>query len=152
MRKFTCGVLTAALCLGCILLFSCTEEETPVEDNTGSITAFLGEWECEDNPLNDPDNYTGYLKLRVDKDGSFMIYDTEAGNPGIEGRLSVISDSRLLLRCSGDENFEPPPTWSEMTRKQMISYTLKSEEKLYLTFKDDKSRYTSTLIFDKVKK
>ena len=153
MRKFTIGILIVLVCAGTFVFTACKEEKTaekPVVQE--DLTPFAGDWECEDNPLNDPDNYTGYLKLEITKDGKFTIYDDEAGNPGIKGTLKITSDKELELTCTGDADFDPPSTWYDMKKKQTLAYKFKSEEKLYLTYESEEEDIQSTLIFDKVKK
>ena len=155
MRKFTIGILIVLVCAGSFALNAC-KEEPPQEkpDNQDELSPFVGDWECEDNPLNDPDNYTGYLKLQITKDGKFIIYDDEAGNPGIEGTVKILSDRELELKCIDNADFDPPSTWYDMKKKQTLSYKFKSEEKLYLIYQSDseEEKIESTLIFDKVKK
>ena len=155
MRKFTIGILIAAMCMGIFALAACREEQKPqTTDHEQELASFVGDWECEDNPLNDPDNYTGYLKLEITKDGKFTIYDDEAGNPGIEGTLKILSDNEVELNCNKEADFDPPSTWYNMKKKQTLTYKFKSEEKLNLSYESDsdKEKIDSTLIFDKVKK
>ncbi len=155
MRKFTIGILIALVCMGTFSLTACKEEQPPKQaDKQDELTPFAGDWECEDNPLNDPDNYTGYLKLTITKDGKFTIYDDEAGNPAIEGTIKILTGSELEVRCADNADFDPPPTWYDMKTKQILSYKFKYEEKLYLTYESDseEGKIKSTLIFDKVKK
>lgn len=155
MRKFTIGILIVLVCMGSFALTGCKEEppqETP--DKQDGLAPFVGDWECEDNPLNDPDNYTGYLKLQITKDGKFIIYDGEAGNPSIEGTIKILSDRELEFKCIDNADFDPPSTWYDMKKRQTLSYKFKSEEKLYLIYESDseEEKIKSTLIFDKVKK
>lgn len=155
MRKFTIGILIALVCMGTFSVTACKEERPPAQtDKQDELAPFVGDWECEDNPLNDPDNYTGYLKLSITKDGKFTIYDDEAGNPCIEGTIEILSDNELEVRCSDNADFDPPSTWYDMKTKQLLSYKFKYEEKLYLTYESDseEEKIKSTLIFDKVKK
>ena len=83
----------------------------------------------------------------------FIIYDDEAGNPGIEGTVKILSDRELELKCIDNADFDPPSTWYDMKKKQTLSYKFKSEEKLYLIYQSDseEEKIESTLIFDKVK-
>lgn len=113
-----------------------------------TLERLAGTWECEENPLNDPENYTGYIMMNIDDKGGFRIYDGETGKDFLRGILTV-SDSRyLVLLCEDGSKFNPPNTWSSMNNVELIRYKFKSEEKLYLTYEEDK-RTRSTLIFSK---
>lgn len=113
-----------------------------------TLRKLAGTWECEENPLNDPENYTGYIMMKVDEKGKFHIYDGETGKTFLKGFLTV-SDSRyLVLVCDGGKELNPPNTWSSMKNVELIRYKFKSDEKLYLTYEEDKTT-RSTLIFGK---
>lgn len=154
MRKAVSGTVIAALLLGFFLFYGCQEEsgQTNIRRTEG-IESFAGVWECEENPLNDPNHYTGYLKLEVSLQGEFSVYDAETGDPGLSGSLVILSDSRLQLLCSREGGFNPPPTWDSMQAEQELSYkfTTKSAGKLRLTYRDEQTGESSTLIFNKVK-
>lgn len=149
-KKTLTIALALTVCLGCFVLNGCGEKNEPTPEKFG-ITPFVGAWECEDNPLNDPGYYTGYLKLKVEKNGDFSLYDAEAGNPGVAGKLTLTGDDTLEIDCI-DEDFDVPPNWSTMEKKQQLIYRFKSEEKLYLTYTDEETGESSTLIFCRVNK
>lgn len=142
-KKVLTIALALTLCLGCLALSGCEKEF--------DLTPFVGQWECEDNPLNDPGYYTGYLALKVAKDGEFSIYDVEAGNPGVAGTLALVGEDTLQINCT-EEDFDVPPNWSTMGKQQTLTYKFKSAEKLYLTYTDEETGQSSTLIFCRVNK
>ena len=113
-----------------------------------TIKKLKGTWECEENPLNDPENYTGYIKMKVEEDGKFRIFDGETDKNFLKGIITVSDDNYLFFSCRKDKDFNPPNTWTDMSNIEMIRYKFKSEEKLYLTYEEDK-RTRSTLIFGK---
>ena len=95
----------------CIALFcSCS----PKSEGLGNRPEFVGKWQCADAPAEHPEYYTGYLKWNIDEDGSFSMYDAEAGNPGISGELQILSDKELEFDCNTEDDFDPPVTWEDM--------------------------------------
>ncbi len=153
MRKKLCGILTV---ISILVLFTACDNignvETTGNDelNKVRVVNFVGEWECEENPLNDPDNYTGYMKLIIDEDGNFRLYDGDTGESLLEGGIAVPENDYLVMSCNTNKNFNPPPTWDTMEIIEQIKYKFKSEGKLYLTYESDETP-RSTLIFDKVR-
>lgn len=97
-----------------------------------------GTWTCEKSPLENKDIYTAYLTLEIDKDLSFNMYDAEAGNPVIRGKM-IKKDDTLTLQCDHLDDFDPPASW-EAT--ETIHYYFKNN-KLYLKYNN------STLVFYK---
>ena len=84
----------AALCIAA-LIFAMTgcgkagKNTLPVTEDAALLEPFVGSWQCEAEPLERDDIYTGYLHLEVQDDSSYSMYDNEAGNPGIEGTLEI---------------------------------------------------------------
>lgn len=158
MKKFHSGICLCLLCLLLAVLCGCEEEqktECPAEDpevRAQALELMKGAWECEDNPLGIPDSYVGYLHLEISADGSFEMYDVEAGNPGIEGKFLFLQDGTVQLADVNRVDFDPPALWDSMKTDQVLAYQLKSETKLLLTYTDPKTDEEITLIFDKVKK
>ncbi len=152
--RLLCIVLAIALAALC----GCSEDqrkEAPAEDaevRAQALEIMEGAWACEDNPLGKPDSYTGYLHLEISADGSFSMYDIEAGNPGIEGKFLFLEDGVVQLAGVDRVDFDPPPLWESMDYDQELAYELKSETKLLLTYTDPETDEKTTLIFDKVKK
>lgn len=108
---------------------------------------FRGGWECEETTLEDPNSYTGYLHLEVSDDGSYSMYDAEAGNPGIEGRLEVISDTELILHIKKTVDTDIPVEWEGISYEQKMKYCFTDDGKLEITY--DSGIKTSTLVFYK---
>ena len=158
MKNFHIGMGVCILCLLLTALCGCGDEQGngfPAEDEevrAQALAVMAGAWDCEDNPLGIPDSYTGYLHLEISADGSFEMYDAEAGNPGIEGRFLFLDDGRLQLAGVDRVDFDPPPLWESMQYDQVLAYELKTETKLLLTYTDPETETKITLIFDKVKK
>lgn len=108
---------------------------------------FRGGWECEETTLEDPNSYTGYLHLEVSDDGSYSMYDISAGNPGIEGRLEVISDTELILHIKKTVDTDIPVEWEGISYEQKMKYCFTDDGKLKITY--DSGIKTSTLVFYK---
>ena len=158
MKKFYSGMAVCLLCFLLAMLCGCGEEQRAVctveneEVRAQAMEILAGAWECEDNPLGVPDCYVGYLHLKISSDGSFEMYDAEAGNPGIAGKLLFPEDGVVQLADVDRADFDPPSVWDSMEPDQTLTYQLKSETKLLLTYTDPENGEKLTLIFDKVKK
>ena len=113
----------------------------------GNMDFLIGEWKCEENPLENEAYYTGFIVLNIQEDGSFRMYDAEAGNPVISGDLEILSDKELVLKCSTEDDFDPPPTWQSMKEEQEIAYSFAEDGKLHMTYKEGET--ASTLVFVK---
>ena len=124
-----------------ILLTACGKINTEKTD----MNMFAGEWKCEDHPLENEEYYTGFIMMDIQEDGSFRMTDAEAGNPVISGDLEVLSDKELVLKCSTEDDFDPPPTWQTMNEEQEITYSLTEDGKLHMTYKEGEA--ASTLVF-----
>lgn len=109
------------------------------------LKPFIGEWKCGETPLEYEDYYTGFLTLRIQEEGTFSMYDVEAGNPGISGEIEILSDTELVLNCNAEDDFDPPPTWENMNEEQTITYKFASEYELHMMFENDGN--ISTLVF-----
>lgn len=108
---------------------------------------FVGEWACEENPLENEEYYTGFITMYIEEDGTFRMSDVEAGNPVISGNLEFVSDTELILICNTEDDFDPPPTWQTMSEEQKIEYSFTEDGKLHITYKD--GEVASTLVFVK---
>ena len=135
------SIVVVLLCV--MALCACGKKNAGLED----YPELIGRWQCAEAPLEHPDYYTGYLIWSINKDGSFSMYDAEAGNPGIAGELQIISDKELQLECNTEDDFDPPVTWEEMQETQIVSYELVGEEEIHLTFASKDGN--STLAFYK---
>ena len=140
-KKSVNAIIIVLLCM--IMITACGQKST--EDVNKDL--FIGEWKCEDHPLQNEVYYTGFITMYIQKDGSFRMSDAEAGNPVISGNLEFLSDKVLILKCSTEEDFDPPPTWQSMNEEQEIRYNLTEEGKLHLTYKEGEA--ASTLVFVK---
>ena len=140
-KKSVNAIIIVLLCM--IMITACGQKST--EDVNKDL--FIGEWKCEDHPLQNEVYYTGFITMYIQKDGSFRMSDAEAGNPVISGNLEFLSDKVLILKCSTEEDFDPPPTWQSMNEEQEITYSLTEEGKLHLTYKEEDA--ASTLVFVK---
>ena len=162
MKQFHRGKAARLLCivLVCALaaLCGCSEDqrkEEPAEDaevRAQALERMEGAWACEDNPLGIPDVYVGYLQLEITAEGTFAMYDAEAGNPAIAGRFLFPEEGVVRLAGVNRADFDPPAPWASMEPDQQLAYQLKSETKLLLTYIDPETDDKMTLIFDKVKK
>ncbi|MDD6194783.1 MAG: hypothetical protein PUB19_07790 [Lachnospiraceae bacterium] len=52
----------------------------------------VGEWKCADT-AEGSEQYFGFYALRIEKNGTFSLYDAEAGNPGISGKMRGEKDA-----------------------------------------------------------
>ena len=127
-----------------MMLCSCSEKN----DGTEKLPAFEGKWQCAETPLEHPERYTGYLMWAINKDGSFSMYDAEAGNPGITGDIQIISDQELRLYCNIEDDFDPPVTWESMEKTQVVVYEFITDKELRVTLVSEEC--SSTLVFTKV--
>nr|WP_294490047.1 hypothetical protein [uncultured Anaerosporobacter sp.] len=104
--------------------------------NTSKVTIgdFEGSWEASGYALGKSE-YTAYLAMRVKADGSFSIYDQEAGNPGISGKMTVVDDDTISLECDSVD-FDSP--WPELQLTDELKYHFYNENQVRITY-DDKS-------------
>ena len=131
------------LFIGLIILGACTKKNEGLENHP----EFIGNWQCADTPLEHPDYYTGYLVWRIQEDGTFSMYDAEAGNPGIQGELQILSEQELQLVCNTEDDFDPPVTWENMKETQVIVYEFSTDKEMRVTFTSAEG--DSTLVFTK---
>ena len=127
----TAILLTAAVCLASCGGVKKSAEPSPIE----------GEWQCAETYLETDERYTGFYRLWVERDGTFSMYDCEAGNPGISGTVIANSDSELEFYCDKDD-FDPPFEW-KVDRHFKAAYRLDGDT-LYITHSD------RTLVFTKM--
>ena len=135
------AIISLLVCI--IMMTACGQKSA--ED--AEIDLFIGEWKCEDHPLENEEYYTGFIMMYVQEDGSFRMSDTEAGNPVISGILELLSDKDMILKCSTEDDFDPPPTWQSMNEEQEMIYSFTEDGKLHMIYKDGKD--ASTLVFVK---
>ena len=136
--------ILVVLMLCVIILGACGKNDTGLESNP----KFVGSWQCADAPLEHPDYYTGDLVWAVNEDGSFSMYDAEAGNPGIKGTLQIVSENELQLNCNTEDDFDPPVTWGDMEETQKLTYEFVTDKELRASFVYEDGK--STLVFTKM--
>lgn len=134
-------ILTLLLCV--IMITACGQQKNEKPD----MSLFIGEWMCDDNPLENEEYYTGFIMMHIQEDGSFRMSDVEAGNPVISGTLEFLSDKNLVLKCSTEDDFDPPPTWQSMEEEQEIEYSFTEDGKLHMIYHG--GEVASTLVFVK---
>ena len=150
MKKLVCMIFCIAV------LMACCGCGTAKEVNKDALDRFVGEWDCQDSILEERGDegylYVGYYTLRVEEDGSFSMYDGEAGNPGISGMMYPEADGSVQLHCDKDD-FDPPFSWSGFSKQEILTYEIIEEDGidvLYLTY-TAKNGTAATLVFDRWK-
>lgn len=111
------------------------------------LAPFIGDWQARESFAESDEWYTGYLHFYVLEDGKYSMYDNEAGNPGITGHFSQLTEDSVVFEDESDVDFDPPPNWEDMSRNQKISYKFSSENTLEFTYENGSE--TWTLIFDR---
>lgn len=135
------SIIVMLICI--MVLCSCGKKREGEE----KLLAFEGSWQCAETSLEHPEYYTGYLVWVINEDGSFSMYDAEAGNPGITGNMEIISDKELRLCCDEEDDFDPPVTWESMEKTHIVTYEFITEKELRVTLTSE--AWSSTLIFIK---
>ena len=146
-RKNTNNIWMKWLILSSILILpitGCGKKQTQYLDFPAEM---MGEWQCESGTLEDPSDYVGYFVLYINEDGTFSMYDAEAGNPGISGKMNILSEDQLQFSEIDKVDFDPPHSWQSMSYDQVITYQLDGMEELRLCYTDEKTGKTSTLVF-----
>lgn len=144
------GVILFTAAVGALLLCSCAKNEASSSaaesqlEQSAVPASIVGEWKCRETPLDNSELYSGYLSLDIRSDGSYVMYDAEAGNPCIKGTIQTDGDSLLFVDDSGVD-FAPPAGWENMSKRQEIGYTADAD-KLELTYTDNEN--SVTLVFD----
>lgn len=95
-----------------------------------TVTDFVGTWSATGFVMG-TDKYSAYLTMRVMEDGTFSIYDAEAGNPGIEGQLSVADKTTIKLICKADD-FDSP--WPELELEDELQYHFYNTNQVRMTY------------------
>ena len=143
-RKLILRIAGAILLVILILFIMNLASCGVASDQKAYLRPLVGTWYCDEFALDHPDLYTGYLGLWIPSNGRFAMYDKEAGNPGIAGRFSSLTETELHLSCT-DADFTPPAGWENMDKEQIIQYELISDRELHLTYSDKNA--SSTLVF-----
>ena len=104
----------------------------------GAPAGAIGYWRCEAT-ASDGETDTSFYALRVEESGEFSLYDYAAGNPGISGTMSNVTDTTVDVRFDPDD-FDPPFCWELSENGDTLSYevdgdTLKlGHDDVWLTF------------------
>lgn len=148
------GVILFTAAVGALLLCSCAKSEdtsslTESQQEQSAVPAsIVGEWKCQETPLDNSELYSGYLSLDIYSDGNYLMYDAEAGNPCIKGTIEMDNDDiDLIFVDDSGVDFAPPAGWENMSKRQEIGYTADSYT-LKLTYTDNEN--SVTLVFDAV--
>ena len=138
MKKHCIQIICFVLCI--FSLVACGKQNV-----NSHVEAFVGSWSCAESPIEHEDYYTGFIMLYIEEDGSFRMTDVEAGNPVISGKIEVVSDTELVLKCDTEDDFDPPPTWTSMEEEQVVVYSFAEDGALHLSYESEEG--TSTLVF-----
>ena len=147
------GVILFTAAVGALLLCSCAKNEATSsaaesqQEQSDFPRCIVGEWKCQETPLDNSELYSGYLSLIISSDGDYMMYDAEAGNPCIKGTIETDDDPDLIFVDNSGVDFAPPAGWKNMSKRQKISYSADAYT-LKLTYTDNDS--SVTLVFDAV--
>lgn len=140
----------AALCIA-TLIFAMTgcgkagKNTLPVTEDAALLEPFVGSWQCEAEPLERDDIYTGYLHLEVQDDSSYSMYDNEAGNPGIEGTLEIQTENKMVIHILKTVDTDLPGGWEKMSMNQELTYRFTGKGNLEMCFQDGDT--ATTLVF-----
>ncbi len=85
------------------------------------------------------------VDAKIEKNGHFHSVDVGAGNPGIKGTYTQLSDKSVRINCKNDEDFDP--YWKKMPRVAKIKVKVVSGRELRFTYKNGRKK--STLVFRK---
>ena len=107
------------------------------------MSVIAGDWDCEET-ASDEEAYTGYYHLRIDKNGDFSLYDQEAGNPGLDGKIKecnaqtpegdAVAAGTITISFETDD-FDPPACW-DICDKDTLDYAVMDDGRLRLEYSD----------------
>ena len=99
-------------------------------------SSLVGEWSCgKEDSTNSI--YTGCYVLIIGENGDFDMYDEEAGNPGIAGKITECDgeeDGTITVKF-GTDDFDPPATW-ELDETDTLQYQVINDESFKLGYND----------------
>ena len=88
--------------------------------------ALIGEWNCR-SFASDQTTATEFYHLSIQPSGAFSLYDQDAGNPGISGKIISEKDSTALkIACTMDD-FDPPICW-DLSSQDALFYRFSADE------------------------
>ena len=83
---------------------------------------FIGSWSCEEK-ASDGKTDTSFYAMYIKKNGYFSIYDQEAGNPGISGKMK--NDTGTSVDCEFEmDDFDVPSCWKLGSPEDKLDYEL----------------------------
>lgn len=114
MKKYL--VLLLSLVLAMTTLASCGSKDV----NQDALGSLIGEYQAvEFDNGNDNDYVGGWWHLSIrdelsDEGSDFSIYDNEAGNPGVEGKMLLVDDANIKIEINPDYYDElPTSSWQD---------------------------------------
>ena len=131
--------------LTCLFLYGCQPGGKEGSNESSAPVELIGEWHGEEMSL-DGNRYTGFYAFDIEKNGEFSLYDAEAGNPGIEGKINQYDGESLKMKTRSEADFDVPAEWSGLNHSDTLLYEIKGE-KLYMSYKDKQDKHT--LVFSK---
>lgn len=117
--------MAAAMMIGMLLLLL-----TMLAGCASAPEALEGRWSC-DETASDGETYTGFYALEVQQNGRFSMYDREAGNPGISGKMKDTGGGEIA--CSFDtDDFDPPACWGDLEEEDTLQYEASGDDRIKL--------------------
>ena len=114
MKKYL--VLLLSLVLAMTTLSSCGSKDV----NQDALGSLIGEYQAvEFDNGNDNDYVGGWWHLSIidelsDEGSDFSIYDNEAGNPGVEGKMLLVDDANIKIEINPDYYDKlPTSSWQD---------------------------------------
>lgn len=95
----------------------------------------VGDWHADDSPSGN-NMYIGFYEMSIEKDGTFSIFDAEAGNPGISGTMKGDDTGKLgilELNCN-EEDFDPPICWPNLKKNSRVRYKIIDDKTIKLGY------------------
>lgn len=95
----------------------------------------VGDWKCDPTSSGNPVD-TSFYALTIEDNGTFSMYDQEAGNPAISGTMEGDDTGKiglLNLKCT-EEDFDPPACWLNLKPNSEIRYRIMDENTIKLGY------------------
>lgn len=124
------SILLLTIVVLAISLTHLTQGKAATTESETTVANFVGTWYATGYVIG-TDKYSAYLTMSVKKDGTFSIYDGEAGNPGISGQLSVTDQTTIKLICQPDD-FDSP--WPELQLEDELEYHFYNTNQVRITY------------------
>ncbi|MBQ0040550.1 MAG: hypothetical protein KBS56_00735 [Clostridiales bacterium] len=123
-----------------LAVFTACETGTSPDVDAAALNNIIGEYQAV--AVEDEDNFVGgwwHLSIRDEysEEGSdFSIYDNEAGNPGVEGKIVKLDDSSMVIEINPDYYDElPSSNWNDSGDTLEMTY-VKTDSGIELTNSD----------------